>query len=28
MSNFTNLPPFTEDGHVHVIVETPVAGNA
>ena len=23
MPNFINLPPFTEDGDVHVVVETP-----
>jgi inorganic pyrophosphatase len=23
MPNFFNLPPFTEDGDVHVVVETP-----
>ena len=23
MPNFTNLPAFTEDGDVHVVVETP-----
>jgi len=25
MPNFFNLPPFTEDGDVHVVVETPAA---
>jgi inorganic pyrophosphatase len=23
MPNFINLPPFTKDGDVHVVVETP-----
>jgi hypothetical protein len=27
MPNFTNLPPFTADGDVPVVVEIPVAGN-
>jgi inorganic pyrophosphatase len=28
MSNFFNLPPFTEDGDVHVVVETPRGSRA
>ena len=28
MPNFFNLPPFTEDGDVHVVVETPRGGRA
>jgi inorganic pyrophosphatase len=28
MPNFINLPPFTEDGDVHVVVETPRGSRA
>jgi inorganic pyrophosphatase len=28
MPNFFNLPPFTEDGDVHVVVETPRGSRA
>jgi inorganic pyrophosphatase len=28
MPNFTNLPPFSEDGDVHVVVETPRGSRA
>ena len=28
MPNFVNLPPFTEDGDVHVVVETPRGSRA
>jgi inorganic pyrophosphatase len=28
MPNFTNLPPFTENGDVHVVVETPRGSRA
>src|SRR5580658_2894656 len=28
MPNFINLPPFTEDGDIHVVVETPRGSRA
>jgi inorganic pyrophosphatase len=28
MANFLNLPPFSEDGDIHVVVETPRGSRA